>query len=175
MEEGRRGVHQCHTVTEDRMTGKEIVDHYLSWPWNYHVDVQRKIAIESAIEAAIAQERDALKGEMDAANKHVEILRESRNVLHAERDALMDEKWSLTRLVDTRNHEVQRLTAERDALQAATRRVVEALESMASFVSKDGVCFCSVRSWLTDRQHDEKCSKILSALADPVLIGIRRE
>jgi predicted nucleic acid-binding Zn-ribbon protein len=41
--------------------------------------------------AVVTAERDRLQGELDAANRHVEIVRELRDVLHAERDALNTE------------------------------------------------------------------------------------
>jgi hypothetical protein len=67
------------------------------------------------------------------------------------------------------------LTTERDALKTATRKVVEALESRATFTSKDGVCFCSVRSWAMNRPHEAQCQKIRAALDDPTIVALRRE
>ena len=67
------------------------------------------------------------------------------------------------------------LISERDAIQAATRKVVEALKARATFVSQDGVCFCSVRSWLTDRVHGDQCQNALAALSDPTIVALRRE
>jgi len=55
------------------------------------------------------------------------------------------------------------LTAERDALQAATLRLVEALETVNPW------CMVSHRHVTCD------LSKVQSALADPILVALRRE
>lgn len=120
--------------------------------------------IERAISLRAEQERDSLRGELEAANKHVEILQQQRDVMRNSKttqccDPIIDATLGA-------------IMQERDAACAEAAQLREALIATSwTFREDEQYCWCSERDTeaIAKRGHNSDCvlaRATLSASAD---------